>query len=416
MARLKVYKDNYVETTAVSNCFIDNYMEDANDAQLKVYLYLIRMIGANLPTSVSDIADKFNHTEKEVLRALKFWEKKKLLVLDFDDNKNLIGVHLCHLKKTADSTPDSTSFESSSRESTSFESASLGSSDHIAASTAADQITTAMGATDISKSSIEKSSIERSSIERSSIESSSIEIDEKSEKVEKAGEVAEENPFAKPVYTSDQMKSFRSKEGTQQLLFAAQLYIGRPLTASDMKTVLYFSDVLHFSDELIDYLIQYCVDRDKKDFRYIEKVAISWAEQGISTVKQAKKVSGKYDKDVYSIMNALGRSTSPTQKEVEFIQRWLKEYSFTTDIITEACDRTVLATDKHRFEYAEGILSNWFRSGVHHKSDIKKLDEQFTKKKPEAPTPFAGTSNKFNQFQQNDYDFESLEQKLLSNQ
>lgn len=390
MARLKVYKDNYVETTAVSNCFIDNYMEDANDAQLKVYLYLIRMIGANLPTSVSDIADKFNHTEREVLRALKFWEKKKLLTLDFDESKNLVGIHLCHLKSSQDIESNSLTLQAKAEESS-----------------------LVLESSEVSKAAKAPSD----DVDNSSVVQKSLQPIVTSITVATEPEEAEEvNPFAKPTYTPEQMKNFRSNEGTQQLLFAAQLYIGRPLTASDMKTVLYFSDVLHFSDDLIDYLIQYCVDRDKKDFRYIEKVAINWAEQGISTVKQAKKVSSKYDKDVYSIMNALGRSSSPTQKEVEFIQRWTKEYSFTTDIITEACDRTVLATDKHRFEYAEGILSSWFRSGVHHKADIKKLDEQFTKKKPDAPAPFAGNSNKFNQFQQNDYDFESLEKKLLSNQ
>ena len=42
-----------------------------------------------------------------------------------------------------------------------------------------------------------------------------------------------------------------------------------------MKAILYFTDVLHFSDDLIDYLIQYCVDRGKKDFKYIEKVALN---------------------------------------------------------------------------------------------------------------------------------------------
>ena len=41
-----------------------------NDAQLKIYLFLIRRWSANLPTSVTDIADKFNYTEKDVLRAL----------------------------------------------------------------------------------------------------------------------------------------------------------------------------------------------------------------------------------------------------------------------------------------------------------------------------------------------------------
>lgn len=54
-------------------------MADANDAQLKIYLFLIRMMNANLPTSVTDIADKFNYTEKDVLRSLMYWESRQLL-------------------------------------------------------------------------------------------------------------------------------------------------------------------------------------------------------------------------------------------------------------------------------------------------------------------------------------------------
>ena len=100
MARLTIYKDDYADSTAVSNRFIDEYMKDANDAQLKVYLYLVRMLNANLATSVSDIADKFNHTEKDVIRALKYWEKQKLLDLDYDEDKNLTGIHMRELKGT----------------------------------------------------------------------------------------------------------------------------------------------------------------------------------------------------------------------------------------------------------------------------------------------------------------------------
>ena len=76
MAQFKVYQENYSDVTVVSNIFIDEYMKEANDAQLKVYLYLLRTMSAHLPTSVSDIADQFNHTEKDVLRALKYWEKR----------------------------------------------------------------------------------------------------------------------------------------------------------------------------------------------------------------------------------------------------------------------------------------------------------------------------------------------------
>ena len=174
---------------------------------------------------------------------------------------------------------------------------------------------------------------------------------------------------------------FKEREETSQLLFIAEAYIGKPLTPSEIKTILFFTDVLHFSDDLIDYLLQYCVERGKKDFKYIEKVAVNWAEEGITTPKQAQKFSTRYDKNVYSIMNSLGRSTSPTAKELEFINRWTREYGFSTDIILEACERSSLATDRHRFEYAEGILSSWKDAGIHHKADIQQADATYQKKK-----------------------------------
>ena len=113
-------------------------------------------------------------------------------------------------------------------------------------------------------------------------------------------------------------------------------------------------------------------------------------------------------------MNALGKSTSPTTKEMEFIHRWMKEYNFPTDVIFEACERTVLATDKHRFEYADGILRSWNQNGVHHKSDIRKLDDSFQRRRTSTEKSTT-TVNRFNQFTQNQYDFDALEKELLSN-
>ncbi len=79
----------------------------------------------------------------------------------------------------------------------------------------------------------------------------------------------------------------------------------------------------------------------------------------------------------------------------------------------EACERTVLATDKHRFEYADSILTSWYKGNVHRKADIKVLDEAYSKKKSEKQVySYAG---QFNQFMQTNYDFETLEQEILSN-
>ena len=64
MGSITLTGDGDVQITVLSNLFIDEYMKDANDAQLKVYLYLTRMLQAHAPVSVSDIADRFNHTLK----------------------------------------------------------------------------------------------------------------------------------------------------------------------------------------------------------------------------------------------------------------------------------------------------------------------------------------------------------------
>lgn len=363
MARLTIYRDNYVDSTVVSNHFIDEYMKDANDAQLKVYLYLIRMLNANQATSVSEIADKFNHTEKDVNRALKYWEKKKLLELDYDEDKNLVGIHLRDMEGSSAS-------------------ASQG---------------------DVKPAAVQQSTVTAivPPIPASVAPFTSTETQPTA------------SAFIKPSYSPDQLREFKNREQTSQLLFIAESYIGKPLTPSEMKSILFFTDGLHFSDDLIDYLLQYCVDRGKKDFKYIEKVALNWAEEGISTPKQAQKYSSKYDKNVYAIMNELGKSGSPTPKEIEYINRWTKEYGFSTDIIFEACERTVMATDHHRFEYAEGILSSWKRENVHHKADIRKIDDMYQKRRNSVKA--SSSPNKFNQFTQNSYDFDTLEKELLSN-
>lgn len=346
MDRLKIYRDNYIDSTVVSNRFIDEYMKDANDAQLKIYLYLIRMMSANMPTSVSEMADKFNHTEKDVLRALKYWEKNRLLVLEYDEDKNLTGIHLQNLSGAPQ--PEQTA-----------------------------SVSLAPVVSIVSKQTMPSA--------------------------------PEVQPFSKPSYSPDQLREFKDRESTSQLLFVAESYVGRPLTASDMKTILYFSDCLKFSDDLIDYLLQYCVERGKKDFRYIEAVALNWAKEGVTSPKEASRFAARYEKAVYTIMKELGKSSSPTPKEYEYISRWTKEYGFTLDVICEACSRTVMATDKHRFEYTEGILSNWFKEGVKNKPDITRIEELHQRKKAAKPA----ANNKFNQFKQNSYDFDALERELL---
>lgn len=396
MNRLNIYQNIHKEQTAVSNCFIDDYMAEANDAQLKIYLFLIRMMSANLPTSVTDIADKFNYTEKDVLRALMYWESRQLLALKYDAAHNLSGIQVLSLDNPYEqvrTAPRITPVLSFIRPA-SMQSGMTAPRPMAAASamSAQNPMTARMNA---APAQMQASSTGTATI----TEYPTRELSSQPEK---------------PSYTMDDLKNFKNNDEVQQLLFVTEQYLGRQLTRGDMETILFLYDRLGFSADLIDYLVQHCVERGKKDFRYMEKVALSWAEQGITDPKQAQLASKKYDKTVYTIMKSLGKNSAPAPKELEYIQKWTKEYGFMLDVIQEACDKTVMTTDSHRFAYADGILSKWYQAGVHHKADIAALDASYQRPaKPAANNSNSG--NKFNRFAQNSYDFDQLEQNILSN-
>ena len=60
--------------------FIDNYMPEANGEYVKVYLLLLRCQSSpDRELTVSGIADILDDTEKDVIRALKYWKKQGLL-------------------------------------------------------------------------------------------------------------------------------------------------------------------------------------------------------------------------------------------------------------------------------------------------------------------------------------------------
>lgn len=224
-----------------------------------------------------------------------------------------------------------------------------------------------------------------------------------------------ESSSKKPSYTAADMEKFASNEEFVQIRFIAETYLGKLLSGSELKSLLFIYDELKMSMELMDYLIEYCAGKEKKDLRYIEKVAMDWTDSGIKSVKQAKLRTGKYDKTVYAVMKALGKNNTPTDTEAAFIGKWMNQYCFSPDIISFACEKTVLATDSHRMEYADGILSRWHEEGLKTKEQIQAKEQKFKQEKKTPAKPSATTNNRFNDFKQNSYDFTSLEQELLSN-
>lgn len=123
---------------------------------------------------------------------------------------------------------------------------------------------------------------------------------------------------------------------------------------------MFFYDDLHFSADLLEYLVEYCVSKGSTSIHYLKKVGLAWQESGIRDVASAKQETTTFNKHYYTILKAFGiRNRAPVEKEAEMMDRWLNTYGFTIDLITEACQRTVSKIGQPSFQYAEGILSKW---------------------------------------------------------
>ena len=95
MGTIKLEGSSQTMATIVSNYFLDEYMPNANGEFVKIYLYLLRALSSpDMDISICHIADIFNHTEKDVVRALRYWEQIGLLDLKFDSNKMLTNIKM----------------------------------------------------------------------------------------------------------------------------------------------------------------------------------------------------------------------------------------------------------------------------------------------------------------------------------
>lgn len=356
-------------STLVSNYFIDKFMPDANGEFVKIYLYLLRCVGyKNKSLSISQIADKFNHTEKDVNRALKYWEKIKLIHLDYNERKEIIGISILDLP-----TENTNQLQ---KVATIPETAITSEVVSFSASTLLEPATTAKILA---------------------------------------------KPKQKPSYTADELQNFKSNAEIQQLLFIAEQYLEKTLSPNEINTILFFYSELKFPLDLIEYLIEYCVSKGSKSIHYIEKVAIAWSQENITTVNAAKESTNLYNKNCFSVFKAYGiKGRNPVDFEVDYIKKWIKEYGFTIEIVTEACKRTIQLVHQPSFEYTDSILTSWKNNGVKHLDDVKLLDEQYQQKKEAkekeriSSTAPKKAINKFNNFNQRSYNYEELEKQLLN--
>lgn len=322
--------------TSIHNTFIEKYMLGANGSYVKVYLYLSKCIQAGQEDlSISSLADQMENTEKDVLRALNYWEKQGLLTITRGEDKStILGIDVLNPDELPDTKPTPKRSAATVRQ-------------------------TAAAAPENLPSDTDKV------------------IDMPSKKP-----AVKQHSFR---VTADQTKRLSGDDEFRWTCNVVESYLGRPLKPGELQLISYLYDNLHFSSELILHLYEYCISLGKTSTSYIQTVAVSWDEKQVKTPEDAQNASATYSASYTAISKALALGRALAAIEKKYVDRWQNDWKMDLSVILEACNRTMLKLQHADFKYIEGILENWHRSDIHTLLDVEKADAIYAQKKSAQP-------------------------------
>jgi DnaD/phage-associated family protein len=432
--------------TTIYNSFIEDYMPAANGSYVKVYLYIAKCLQAKESNfSISSLADQLENTEKDILRALMYWEKKGLMSLNRDKaTGEILGLEM--LIPFAER--DFDTYENTAKESA----ASLGVDSDLSETGALNRRNSDLseagalnrrnsdlsetGALDRRNSDFSETGVldrrnsdfsETDAANTSTYESSGTDAPSNvNSDVHRASNSAQEknSSAVKPIQVSpEQIQELSANEDFVWVCNVVESYLERPMKPTEIQLITYLYGTLHFSRELILHLYDYCISMGKTACNYIQTVALSWHEQGIKTPEQAQNASVRYLASYNAVSKALGLGRGLAEIEKKYVDHWQNDWNMDLSVILEACNRTVLKLHHADFKYTEGILSHWNEQNVRTLQGVEQSDLHYAQTKEQKEKKKPSTSgkqpprNQFQNFKQRDVsseELQELERKLLT--
>ncbi len=423
MTAINISSDIATSFTTVSDIFIDQYMPKANGEFVKVYLYLLRATGSGAGiATISEIADHFSNTEADIIRALNYWASEGILQVQTGADGQIMGINLCSLSVSGMQAAQS-NIQSAVADNAAQNNLQNGVVNNATQNNLQNGVV----------NNATQNNLQNGVVNNAAQNISTANIRMQDSVVEKLKNQATDKPApSQKEYTLDEIKEFRKNPDISELFFIIETYLKHTLSSTDTNMVLYWLDELHFSTDLVEYLVEYCITKGHSSLRYMNKVALGWADAGIKTVDQAKDDAAAHSQIYYSVMKALGiTGRNLDDSDVSLINKWVGEYGFDIELVKAACSKTISAIQKPSFEYTDSILANWRKKDVHTLKDVEVLDANFAKANKASATgssqstnaangsskPKSNNSsskNKFNNFNQRNNDYDKLEKLFLN--
>ncbi len=177
--------------------------------------------------------------------------------------------------------------------------------------------------------------------------------------------------------TSDELSSLGEKnEEFRAFIDVAQQTAGWIFNTAEIEIIASLYANLNLSTEYIFSLIGYYICKKEQNLRYLEKVAYSFVDEGITTLEALEeklRIKELFDTREGKIRSMFGIGTRKlTAKEQTCLTQWFEEYKVSDELIALAYEKTVNATGKASIPYAGSILSAWHEKGIKTPEDVEK--------------------------------------------
>ncbi len=174
----------------------------------------------------------------------------------------------------------------------------------------------------------------------------------------------------------------QSDNNIAELFTVAESLLGT-LNPSMQNSLIWMHNYLGLKKEVILILIGYCVDKNKTNASYIDKIAASWAENEINSLETATAEVERLNNE-HTYINEVKRifelRQNPTTNQQKFISQW-QSAGFSTELLRYAYEKTVEQINKVSFEYINKILVSWKENGFKSPEDVKNAEEEYKKKR-----------------------------------
>ena len=314
-----------IDTLVVPGYFIDRFLPAASGTDVKVYLYLLRAVSTSATgLSSASISDRLDISEREVLRSLSYWESVGLMRLSFTSGHELSGV--------------------------AFTDPSIQAETEASAQTAPTQ--TAAPAPSV-QSVIPTPTPALVSPANTTIANASGSMASTQTTTHSA---ANATPSIQSLHLSQEELILLENDPEFNMYMSAwQQYFSHPLN--------------------YDYCANHC--KGKLNMKFIDSVAQSWHQKGLHTLDAIRQYNLLHNDTVYAIMKAYGLyNQTPAPAQLEYINKWIKDYSFPTDVYVYACNITMKKCQRPNVNFTESILKRWKEKNVHSLADAQAAENQ----------------------------------------